>query len=194
MMTPKALFDEWPERYEQWFTTPIGKMVKGIEAELINELLDPGPAEKVLDAGCGTGIFTLDLLAAGTQVVGLDISGPMLSLAVKQTAGYPFFKVQGDMLHLPFRDNSFDKVVSITALEFIADANSAVSELVRVTRHGGRVVVATLNSLSPWAGRRQAKTRKGQQHILENAYFRSPGQLLACSHLKGVVKTDFHQY
>ena len=32
MMTKKMLFDEWPERYDQWFTTPIGKMVKEIEA------------------------------------------------------------------------------------------------------------------------------------------------------------------
>ncbi len=192
MMNQKMLFDEWPERYEQWFTTPIGKVVKEIESELIHELLNPKPEEKVLDAGCGTGIFTLDFLAAGDQVVGLDISGPMLSLAGKKTAGYPFFKVRGDMLHLPFKDNSFDKAVSITALEFIADAKSAVDELFRVTRPGGCVVVATLNSLSPWAVRRKAKTQKGQKHILENAFFRSPDQLLACSLLKGVAITAVH--
>jgi len=131
------LFDEWPERYDQWFTTPVGKLVKEIEGELIHELLNPKPEDKVLDAGCGTGIFTLDFLAAGGQVVGLDISRPMLSFAGKKTAGYSFFKVQGDMLHLPFKDNSFDKAVSITALEFIADAKSTVDELFRVTRPGG---------------------------------------------------------
>ena len=186
------LFDEWPERYEQWFTTPIGKLVKEIEGELIHELLNPRPEEKVLDAGCGTGIFTIDFLAAGAQVVGLEISGPMLSFAGRKTAGYPFFKVRGDMLHLPFKDNSFDKTVSITALEFIADAKSAVDELFRVTRPGGCVVVATLNSLSPWAVRRKAKAQKGQKHILENAFFRSPDELLTYSPSKGITKTAIH--
>jgi len=192
MMTEKELFDEWPERYDQWFTTPIGKMVKNFEAELIHELLNPRPEEKVLDAGCGTGIFTLDFLTAGAHVVGIDRSGPMLSLAVKKTAGYPFFTVRGDMLHLPFKDNSFGKAVSVTALEFIADAQSAVDELFRVTRPGGYVVVATLNSLSPWGVRRKAKTQSGQKHILENAFFRSPDELLACSHFKGAAKTAIH--
>jgi len=191
-MTEKQLFDEWPEYYDQWFTTPVGKLVKEIEAKLIDELLEPAPGEKILDAGCGTGIFTLDFLAGGTKVVGLDISRPMLRYAVKKAASYPFFTVQGDMLHLPFKDNSFDRSVSITALEFIADAQSAVNELFRVTKPSGCVVVATLNSLSPWAERRQAKTRQGQKHILEGAFYRSPDELLACSHLKGVVKIAIH--
>ena len=191
-MTKTQLFNEWPEYYDQWFTTPIGKLVKQIEGELIHELLEPAPGEKILDAGCGTGIFTLDFLAGGIQVVGLDISRPMLENAVKKTADYPFFTVQGDMLHLPFKDNSFDKTVSITALEFTEDAQSAVDELFRVTKPSGCVVVATLNSLSPWAERRQAKTRQGQKHILESAFYRSPDELLTYSHLKGVVKTAVH--
>ena len=99
---------------------------------------------------------------------------------------YPFFAVWGDMLHLPFRDNCFDKVVSVTALEFIEDANRAVSELFRVTRPGGLVVVATLNSLSPWATRRKARIDRG---LFENAFFRSPDELLTCTAFKGVAKT-----
>ncbi len=191
-MTEAQLFDEWPERYNRWFATPIGKLVKETEASLTNELLDSRPGEKILDAGCGTGIFTLDFLARGARVVGLDISHQMLEYAVKETARYPFFRVRGDMLYLPFKDNSFDKSVSVTALEFIADAKSAVDELFRVTRPGGYVVVATLNSLSPWAARRRAKTQKGQRHILEGAFFRSPDELLSLSRLKGVVKTVVH--
>jgi ubiquinone/menaquinone biosynthesis C-methylase UbiE len=186
------LFDEWPERYDQWFTTPVGKLVKKIEGELIHELLNPKPEEKVLDAGCGTGVFTLDFLASGTQVVGLEISKPMLSFASKKISSYPFFPVQGDILHLPFRDNSFDKALSITAIEFIENAKNAVDELFRVTRPGGYVVVATLNSLSPWAVRRQVKTQRGQRHILENTFFRSPDELLTYSPLKGIAKTAIH--
>ena len=87
-MTETQLFDEWPEYYDRWFTTPIGKLVKKIEARLINELLEPATGEKILDAGCGTGIFTLDFLSRGTQVIGLDVSRPMLMYALKKTANY----------------------------------------------------------------------------------------------------------
>lgn len=191
-MATEMLFDEWPERYDSWFNTPIGKLVKIYESRLILELLEPCPGEELLDAGCGTGIFTLSWLSKGVHSIGLDISRPMLNLAIKNTTGNSFATVQGDMVRLPFKDCSFDKAVSITALEFIQDAKKAIDELFRVTRTGGLVVVATLNSLSPWAARRQAKTSSGQRHILENAFYRSPDELLSLSSMKGLARTAIH--
>ena len=192
MVAKKALFDDWPARYDGWFETPIGKAVREGEAELIGELLSPKPGERVLDAGCGTGVFTLDILAAGSRVVGLDISGTMLSAACNKTKGYPFSGVRGDMLRLPFRDNHFDKVVSITALEFIGNAKGAVDELFRVTRPGGRVVVATLNSLSSWADQRKTKPQGGEEQVWDSAIFRSPDDLLALTPIKGTARTAIH--
>ena len=96
------------------------------------------------------------------------------------------------MISLPFKDNSFDKSVSITALEFVADAKSAIAELVRVTRPGGCIVVATLNSLSSWATRRREMTLKKPDHVLGHAFFRSPYELLNSSHLKGIAKSVIH--
>jgi len=191
-MNQKTLFDEWPERYDAWFETSIGKVIKEAEAELILEFLNPGPEDRILDAGCGTGIFSLDILVAGAQVTGIDISRPMLSYACSKTMNHPFFGVQGDMLRLPFHDNCFNKAVSITALEFIADASSAVDELFRVAQPGGCVVVATLNSLSHWAIRRNVKPQEGEAHIWESAFFRSPNELLALSPRKGMAKTIIH--
>lgn len=191
-MTKQKLFDDWPERYDLWFTTPIGRLIKEFEGALITELLSPAPGEKILDAGCGTGIFTRDFLLTGARVVGLELSNPMLHLAQKKAGGFSFQGVQGDMLFLPFYDNTFDKTVSITALEFIQDARKAVNELFRVTRQGGLIVVATLNRLSPWAARRNAKTQRGQKHILENAHFRSPRELLSYGPLGGIAKTAVH--
>jgi ubiquinone/menaquinone biosynthesis C-methylase UbiE len=146
----------------------------------------------LLDAGCGPGIFTTDFLAAGCQVVGLDISRPMLKLAAGKAVKSPFSVVEGDIRRLPFRDGVFDKAVSITALEFIAEAKEAIDELFRVTRPGGVVVVATLNSLSSWAERRKNKTRKGQRHILENAYYRSGKELMGFSLYPGAVRSVVH--
>ena len=184
-------FDEWPEAYDRWFTTPIGSLVKKYETQLILDQLKPKPGEIILDAGCGTGVFTIDILLSGSQVVGLDISLPMLIQAVKKLKGLPFQMILADILNLPFPGNSFDKVISVTALEFIEDAKGAVEELFRVTQKGGSIVVATLNSLSPWAERRRAKAEEGHT-IFEKAIFRSPDVLLHLAPFKGVAKTAIH--
>jgi ubiquinone/menaquinone biosynthesis C-methylase UbiE len=191
-MTKKnALFDEWPEKYDQWFTTPIGAFVKKYESELMLDLLKPSSGEQVLDAGCGTGVFTLEILSSGAKVIGLDISLPMLRRAREKLAVYPFYPVWGDISKLPFREGIFDKVVSITAIEFIKDAKKCVAELFRVTRRGGVVVVANLNRLSPWAVRRIEKAKKGKS-IFSNAIFRSPDDLHSLAPVKGLVKTAIH--
>ena len=49
------LFDHWPEKYDRWFETPIGALVKKYENELLLDLLQPRPEERILDVGCGTG-------------------------------------------------------------------------------------------------------------------------------------------
>jgi ubiquinone/menaquinone biosynthesis C-methylase UbiE len=185
------LFDEWPEAYDRWFTTPIGFLVRQYETELILNLLSPKRGEFVLDAGCGTGIFTLDILSSGSKVIGLDLSLPMLERAEKRLKGYPFQIVLADMLNLPFPESSFDKVTSVTALGFIEDGKAAVGELFRVTKRGGRIVVATLNSLSPWALRRRGEAKE-RESIFGKAIFRTPDELHSLAPAAGVVKTAIH--
>jgi ubiquinone/menaquinone biosynthesis C-methylase UbiE len=182
------IFDEWPDRYDAWFTTPMGTLIKHYETDLVTGMLRPAPDERILDAGCGTGIFTQDIIATGARVVGLELSRPMLRRAVGRFRDRPFQGVQGDMTHLPFSANTFEKTISVTALEFIEDAERAVRELFRVTRPGGYVVVATLNSLSPWAGRRKAAGRKGHP-LFSTAIFRSPVEMRALSPVRGILRT-----
>ena len=100
--------------------------------------------------------------------------------------------VTADMTTLPFADRSFDKSVSVAALEFVTDEKRAVAELFRVTRPGGVVVVATLNSLSPWAARRSANARRDPESIFNRVFFRSPAQLLAAASVPGMVRTVVH--
>jgi ubiquinone/menaquinone biosynthesis C-methylase UbiE len=185
------IFDDWPDRYDQWFSTPIGRLVKQYESELLLQMANPRSGDCVLDAGCGTGLFTFDLLSAGAQVVGLELSLPMLERAGKRSAGYPFHMVPGNMSHLPFADRAFHKAVSVTAIEFIEDARSAIAELFRVTRPGGRIVVATLNSLSPWAARRKQAAEKGHS-IFQHVRFRSPDELEALAPVAGVTQTAIY--
>jgi ubiquinone/menaquinone biosynthesis C-methylase UbiE len=185
------LFDDWPEKYDQWFTTPLGSLIRRYEGELISDLLRPAPGENILDAGCGTGVFTAGILFSGSQVVGLDLSLPMLLLAQRKFSQFPFHAILGNMIPLPFQDCSFDKVVSITALEFIPDANKTVGELLRVAKRGGIIVVATLNSLSPWAVRRIEEGKHGHA-IFSKAIFRSPHELRSLTEVNGIVRTAIH--
>jgi ubiquinone/menaquinone biosynthesis C-methylase UbiE len=187
----ERLFDAWPEKYDRWFETPIGAMVKKYENELLLDLLQPLPEERILDAGCGTGVFTINILGFGPRITGLEISYPMLKRAKQKSKGYPFRAVAGDMRHLPFGNGCFDKVVSMTALEFIEDGKGAVKNLFRVTKKGGVVVVTTLNSLSPWADRRKKEAEKGHA-LFKQMIFRSPDDLRALAPVDGTVKTAIH--
>lgn len=184
------LFDNWPDDYENWFSTPLGKLIKDFELNLILNMLKPQTGEHILDAGCGTGIFTSDIISKGASVTGLDISRPMLKKALRKT-GNGFNCICADMLKLPFKDCAFDKTVSITAIEFIKDAAQALRELARVTKPGGAIVAATLNSLSPWAEKRK-KDAKKEGGIFTHAIFRSPEELAGLLPLKGVTGTAIH--
>ncbi len=185
------LFDDWPEKYDKWFETPIGALVKIYESELLLEMLGADQGKIILDVGCGTGVFTLDILSFGPHVIGLDISRPMVMLACHKAKKYPFSGIVGDMMSLPFADDSFDKVVSMTAIEFVKDAQRVVKELFRVTRRGGIIVVTTLNSLSPWAARRINAAKKGPS-IFEKTIFRSPDEMRSIAPANAVVKTAIH--
>jgi len=191
-MTGRQLFDDWPERYDHWFDTPVGKAVLKHEVTLVLDLLRPIRGEKILDAGSGTGIFTREFLIRGADVVGLDISWAMLRWAQTKNEAFSHRVVTADMTLLPFDDSVFDKTISVTALEFIEDEKKAVAELFRVTKPGGIVVVATLNSLSLWAIRRRERARQDRESIFNRVIFRSPAQLLAAASVSGTVRTAVH--
>lgn len=190
-MSSTAVFDNWPEKYDRWFQTPIGRRVYAFERRVILASLGPLAGQVVLDAGCGTGVFTRDFIRAGAYVVGLELSRPMLCAAAAKLGSARFQKVQGDMRNLPFRDGYFDKAVSITALEFIAEGRRAVDELFRVTRPGGIIAVATLNRLSPWAFRRRKSARRGHA-IFRHAVFRAPADLLRLADVPGEIRSAVH--
>ena len=188
----EQLFDSWPEKYRRWFETPLGRLIKNYELRWVLEYLQPRQGESILDAGCGSGIFTQPLLDAGARVTGLDLSTPMLKWARGHLPGDDFSCLVSDMRALPFNDGQFDKTVSITALEFIEDAQSAIDELFRVTRPGGFVVVATLNRISPWAQRRSAEAREDPDSVFRQVHFRSPRELRGLSDRAANVKTAIH--
>lgn len=107
--------------------------------------LDPKPGERVLDLGCGSGFLTAEIARAvgdAGHVLGVDPSPDMRAGAEENCAG--FGKVQiaaGDAGAIPAEDGAFDKIVSLQVFEYLDDVPTALAEVSRVLRPGGRLVV-----------------------------------------------------
>ncbi len=100
------------------------------------------PGETALDLCCGTGDITLALAARGATVVGLDFSAAMLEVAQKRSRGNARVTFQrGDALQLPFPDNHFDIVTISYGLRNLANFEMALSEMLRVLKTGGRLLI-----------------------------------------------------
>jgi len=97
------------------------------------------PGDVVLDLGAGTGVSTEELAQSGATVVGLDISQGMLRAGKRARPTTTL--LAGDALALPFADASFDAVTISFGLRNIHDTAGALTEMARVTRPGGRVVI-----------------------------------------------------
>ena len=107
--------------------------------------LDTGSV--ILEVGCGTGICTTHWVKPSRRFYGLDISRGMLKRsAVKfDSASDDVLFVEGDAERLPFRDASFNAVLSVNAIEHLDDVPSALKEMKRVCRDGGKVVLSVPN-------------------------------------------------
>lgn len=110
------------------------------------KFIDQAKVDMVLDAGTGNGRF-LDRFPQGSFTVGLDASLEMLIRARRRGRGH--FLVCGELEHLPFRDGSFDTVISCRVLQLVKKQQKAVEELCRVTRPGGDVILELYNTWNP---------------------------------------------
>ena len=102
--------------------------------------------ESVLDAGCGPGDDLFDMVehvGPGGRLVGLDASEVMIAEARRRAAqrSLPITFEVGEATALPFPDATFDVCRAARLLEHLPDPRGALSEMVRVTRPGGRIVV-----------------------------------------------------
>jgi demethylmenaquinone methyltransferase/2-methoxy-6-polyprenyl-1,4-benzoquinol methylase len=112
--------------------------------------------ERVLDLAAGTGTSAVTFTAAGAACAACDFSLGMLRAGVGRLGGQggraspgagPVVFVAGDALRLPFADQSFDAVTSSFGLRNIADPGTALAEMFRVTKPGGRLVICEFGHL-----------------------------------------------
>ncbi len=154
-----------PADYEAWYNSTRGRWVGQTEYRLLLKLLSPQPSEHILDVGCGTGWFTRRVAGVPeVSVTGVDISESWLAFARNHDSGSSY--CMADAVSLPFADDSFDRVFSVTALCFVPDWPCALREIVRVSRKGFVVGLLNRNSLL-W----REKGRGGGSGAYRGAYW-----------------------
>ncbi|MCP4049459.1 MAG: class I SAM-dependent methyltransferase [bacterium] len=115
--------------------------------ELIKKSVEKKSPTKLLDAGCGKGFTGNSVFGLCKEYHGFDISYSAVAIAKKRLPN-GVFNV-GSLKKLPYDDEEFDCVVCSEVLEHIPDYLKAMSELSRVTKMGGSLIITTPNKHNP---------------------------------------------
>jgi len=138
----RLFFDLWSLVYDQ---PVVQRLTYRPVHDAVLEELGVRPPRRLLDLGCGTGLFTHRLRGElrDATIVGCDYSAGMLRQArARSPRG---ILAQGDAQRLPFGDASFDTVVSTEAFHWFPDQPAALREIGRILEPGGRLLVALVN-------------------------------------------------
>lgn len=146
--------------------------------------VDPAPGQLVLDLAAGTGVSTAGLAMTGAHAVACDFSLGMLQAGRKRADRRSLPFVAGDALALPFGDGVFDSVTISFGLRNVAEVSTALREMARVTRPGGRLVICEfsrpvfgpfrwlyvnyLMRALPWIARRVASNPDAYTYLAES--------------------------
>ena len=105
---------------------------------------------RVLDAACGPGLYTQELIARGAVVTAFDASPVMVDLARTRIADQA--QVDRAVLGqpLPYADDTFDLIVCALAIHYAADRAAAFTEFYRALRPGGALVISTQHPTTDW--------------------------------------------
>ncbi|MBS0125364.1 class I SAM-dependent methyltransferase [Thetidibacter halocola] len=135
----ETAYRRWAPIYDRTFGA-VTQTARRRAVAVLNER--PG---RVLEVGCGTGL-ALPFYAEGQRVTGIDFSADMLVKAKARVANHRLGAVEAllrmDARQLDFADASFDQVAAMHVLSVVPEPSRVLSEIVRVLRPGGRLVVS----------------------------------------------------
>jgi SAM-dependent methyltransferase len=174
------------ERYEEWFATPEGRYALAAERRLLDSVVAEWPRrnQRVLEIGCGTGMFQQILFDDGFSVAGLDKSPRMIEAARKRLGPAAELYV-GNGEALPFVDNEYDFCVLWTVLEFCENPGQVLAEAARVASKG--LVIGFLNRHSAYWLTRGAPWPWNRGSMLARARWSTWAEMRA----KALVHTGF---
>ncbi|MGV8846031.1 demethylmenaquinone methyltransferase [Tessaracoccus sp.] len=138
-----AMFDGVAKRYDLLNDVLTFGLDRGWRRRTVAAVA-PRRGENILDLAAGTGTSSAPFAEAGAAVFPTDISMGMLTVGKEHQPGLDF--VAGDALHLPYADDAFDAVTISYGLRNVEHTDRALEEMLRVTKAGGRVVIAEFST------------------------------------------------
>jgi ubiquinone/menaquinone biosynthesis C-methylase UbiE len=152
---PRSVESEIARKFEEiadigWF--PEDVPADSAELEVVLQVLEPLAGKLILDAGCGRGRFVKRLVPLGAVMHGVDLTATFIASARINVPDATF--TRGSLSALPFRSGTFDAVYCVEALEHLPDTDSAIREMARVLKPGGKLLVIdrSLVGLHPGSG------------------------------------------
>jgi demethylmenaquinone methyltransferase/2-methoxy-6-polyprenyl-1,4-benzoquinol methylase len=140
-----AMFDEVAPTYDKTndlLSFGQSRLWRGIVAKAV----DPKSGQSVLDMAAGTGSSTAAFARPGVRLVAGDFSEGMLAEGRKRHPKIEF--VFADATKLPFKAKEFDATTISFGLRNVVDVEAALSEMFRVTKPGGRIVICEFSKVS----------------------------------------------
>jgi ubiquinone/menaquinone biosynthesis C-methylase UbiE len=117
-----------------------------LEMPMTMSLLGNIKNKKILDLGCGPGIYAKQLVAKGAKVNGIDISSEMIKIAKKECTEACF--VQGEIDNLPYKNDIFDIVICPLVMDHLENLNPMFKEVKRVLKKNGLFIFSGFNPVS----------------------------------------------
>jgi demethylmenaquinone methyltransferase/2-methoxy-6-polyprenyl-1,4-benzoquinol methylase len=131
----RTMFDRIAPVYDVMNRVMTAGLDQRWRRKTVQAVVEPG--DRTLDAACGTGDLAIIASKAGATVTGLDFSEAMLQRARRKSSDVEW--IRGDLLALPFDDDTFDSATVGFGIRNVADLPGSLAELRRVLRPGGRL-------------------------------------------------------
>ena len=144
---------------------------KMLEQPITFEMLGDVKGKKILDAGCGSGIYTKILAEKGAKVQGLELSGEMIRLAEEHCKGLDIKFKQGSIDNLPYPSNSFDVVVASLVIHYLEKPEDAFKEFNRVLKRNGVLIFSTHHPVME--AFQEVRIKNGKKQAVIQDYFKT---------------------
>ena len=188
----RARYDRWANQHELdhqiagWSEQGLARRLALVLRVLAESKLKP--FSYVLDLGAGPGAYTRALGARGHKCFGLDYSWNVIKVAKRRDEAGRY--LQGEAYHLPFHDDSFDAVLCVGVLQSLQSIGDAMSEMQRVLKPQGYLLLDGLNSLFWLHGARS--WREAKKGLEKRISYYNPFNLAGEMMTFGLHDIQFH--